>query len=253
MRASFLLICCLFAPLAQAVELRDVRLWDGPESTRVVFDLQGGTAHKFFALENPNRIVIDIADAHQAKGLDLGAAGRGLVKAVRTGPRDGGLRVVLDLDQEVTPKSFGLEPNDNYGHRLIFDLFPKNPAAMPASQDDALVELATVTPSKPAVVAESKSLAKKAEPVRAAPPAPRRSEKPIVIAIDAGHGGEDPGAHGRSGLREKDVTLRIARKLAALVDATPGSTAVLTRKGDYFIPLRGRTAIARTAQADMFI
>lgn len=249
MRATLMLLLILLAPLAQAAELRSVRVWDGPESTRVVFDLEGGTSHKFFTLENPSRVVIDIADAQRAAGLDLDTLAKGIVKSVRTGPRDGGLRVVLDLTEDVSPKSFGLEPNGGYGHRLIFDLFPKRGVATESAEftprDDVVAEVAPApaTRARP----EPKPEARKA-------PAPRYDEKPIVIAIDAGHGGEDPGAHGKSsGLLEKEVTLRIARKLAALVDATPGYRAVLTRKGDYFIPLRKRTAIARKAQADLFI
>ncbi|MDO9452454.1 MAG: N-acetylmuramoyl-L-alanine amidase [Stagnimonas sp.] len=251
----------MLAPLAQAVELRDVRLWDGPESTRVVFDLLGGTEHKFFTLDNPSRIVIDIADARRAPGLSFDGLGKGVVKSVRTGPRDGGLRVVLDLADEVNPKSFGLEPNGSYGHRLIFDLYPKHGSSELALKDEAPATVAMIPPTakeKPAAEPAAKPEAKpepRQDPkteVRK-PPQARFNEKPIVIAIDAGHGGEDPGARGVSGLREKDVTLRIAKKLAALVDATPGYKAVLTRKGDYFIALRGRTAIARKAQADMFI
>lgn len=271
MRAALILFCLLLAPLAQAVELRDVRLWDGPESTRVVFDLQGGTEHKYFTLENPNRVVIDIADARRAPGLKLDALTRGVVKSVRTGPRDGGLRVVLDLADEVNPKSFGLEPNGTYGHRLIFDLYPKHNKAELALQEDvpSKVVVAPTQPSarekpsvelvqKPATKAEPKpDVVLEAKPeLRAEARRPEltpREPKPILIAIDAGHGGEDPGARGKGGLIEKEVTLRIAKKLAALVDATPGYKAVLTRKGDYFIALRGRTAIARKAQADMFI
>lgn len=261
MRAALLLLSLLLAPLAQAVELRDVRLWDGPESTRVVFDLLGGTEHKFFTLDNPSRIVIDIADARRAPGLSFDGLGKGVVKSVRTGPRDGGLRVVLDLADEVNPKSFGLEPNGSYGHRLIFDLYPKHGSSELALKDEAPATVAMIPPTakeKPAAEPAAKPEAKpepRQDPkteVRK-PPQARFNEKPIVIAIDAGHGGEDPGARGVSGLREKDVTLRIAKKLAALVDATPGYKAVLTRKGDYFIALRGRTAIARKAQADMFI
>ncbi|MES2886238.1 MAG: N-acetylmuramoyl-L-alanine amidase [Pseudomonadota bacterium] len=258
MRASLFILMVLLAPFAQAVELRDVRLWDGPESTRVVFDLHGGTAHKFFTLENPNRVVIDIADAHRASGLDLDSLSRGVVKSVRTGPRDGGLRVVLDLEGEVSPKSFGLEPNGTYGHRLIFDLYPKNNAEfVPRDEPAAETVVAASPPAKAKPPAEA--LANKPEPIKDGRPESRkpgvgaREQKPIIIAIDAGHGGEDPGARGKTGLREKDVTLRIAKKLAALVDATPGYKAVLTRKGDYFIALRGRTTIARKAQADMFI
>lgn len=266
LRLPLLIVLSLLAPWVQAVELRDVRVWDGPESTRVVFDLQGGTTHKFFTLDNPNRVVIDIAEARRAPGLELESLGRGVVKSVRTGPRDGGLRVVLDLAAEVNPKSFGLEPNGTYGHRLIFDLFPKQavaPAALPT--DAAPAEIVAAAPPAPAApVAKPKPVpdapATKPEPpkenraeVRKVPAAPRDT-KPIIIAIDAGHGGEDPGALGKThGLREKDVTLRIAKKLAALVDATPGYKAVMTRKGDYFMPLRARTAAARKAQADLFV
>ncbi len=253
MRAALLLFCLSFASLAQAVELRDVRLWDGPDSTRVVFDLQGGTAHKFFTLDNPARVVIDIADARRGKGLSLDDLSRGVVKSVRTGPRDGGLRVVLDLTGEVNPKSFGLEPNGSYGHRLIFDLYPKNASTETVVKEELPSEIAIAPPALRGKPPAEPAAKPEARPEPQKKPQHKRDERPIVIAIDAGHGGEDPGARGKSGLLEKDVTLRIARKLAALVDDTPGYKAVLTRKGDYFIALRGRTGIARKAQADMFI
>lgn len=248
MRAKLFILLSLFMPLAQAVELHDVRLWDGPESTRVVFDLEGGTTHRFFTLENPNRVVIDLIDAHAAAGLALDTLGKGVVKSVRTGPRDGGLRVVLDLTAAVSPKSFSLEPNDSYGNRLIFDLYPKNNVGESALQGDAPAD---DIPSRAVATQPEVQPEPKAEPRKPAPAL--REQKPIVIAIDAGHGGEDPGAHGKNGVIEKDVTLRIAKKLAALVNATPGYKAVMTRKGDYFIALRNRTAIARKAQADLFI
>jgi N-acetylmuramoyl-L-alanine amidase len=267
------LLLALTALLVRASELKDVRVWDGPESTRIVFDINGGIEHKFFTLANPDRLVIDIPDARKAAGLDLADLGKGMVKAVRTGPREGGLRVVVDLNQAVSPRSFGLEPNGGYGHRLIFDLFPKDipkdagaaAETAAAPQDDvAVVEKPGV---KPADSPSEKLLAKTAALQQAKPAGPPvntpkdemrravnpKNEKPIIVAIDAGHGGEDPGAKGRNGVLEKDVTLRIAKKLAALIDATPGYKAVLTRKGDYFIPLRGRTAIARVAQADLFV
>ena len=274
MRAALLLFCLLLAPFAQAVELRDVRLWDGPESTRVVFDLVGGTEHKFFTLDHPSRVVIDIPGASKAPGISFDSLARGVVKSVRTGPREGGLRVVLDLDSEVTAKSFGLQPNGSYGHRLIFDLVPKNRANLGPNDitpaEEPAAEVVMVTPPKRAL---AEIVAPKPEPKVEPRPDPRMESKaearpeprpearkpsagakPLVIAIDAGHGGEDPGARGKfQGLVEKDVTLRIAKKLAALVNGTPGYKAVLTRKGDYFIALRGRTAIARKAQADLFI
>ena len=269
LRLSAALLLALTALGACASELKDVRVWDGPESTRIVFDINGDIEHKFFTLANPDRLVIDIPDARKAAGLDLADLGKGMVKAVRTGPREGGLRVVVDLSQAVSPRSFGLEPNGSYGHRLIFDLFPKDgtggtPLAAASQPDVALVEKPG---AKPADTPSEKLVAKTAALQQAKPVGPPvntpkdevrravnpKNEKPIIVAIDAGHGGEDPGAKGKSGVLEKDVTLRIAKKLAALVDSTPGYKAVLTRKGDYFIPLRGRTAIARAAQADLFV
>jgi len=237
-----LFVLLAVAPWVRAVELRDVRLWDGPDSTRVVFDLAGGGAYKTFTLDNPQRIVVDIPGAQKARGLKLDALSRGVVKSVRTGPREGGLRVVLDIEGEVTAKSFGLEPNGSYGHRLIFDLVPKNaPIEAPAPPVETAQEPRLEAPPD-------------ARPETKKPGPPVRVEKPIVIAIDAGHGGEDPGARGKHmGLWEKDITLRIAKKLAVLVNDTPGYKAVLTRKGDYFMPLRRRTEVARKAQADLFV
>jgi N-acetylmuramoyl-L-alanine amidase len=197
----------------------------------VVFDLSAAAQHKVFTLSNPERVVVDI------DGIDVAAArkadrveGRGAVQRVRTGRRGPDqLRVVLDVSQAVVTRSFALEPTEEYGHRLVIDL-GNVVAAAPA---------ATVTATA------------------AAPPASDTSigvvEKPIVVAIDAGHGGEDPGARGRSGLLEKDVTLSISRRLARLIDAEPGMKAVLTRDGDYYVGLRERVQKARSQQADLFV
>jgi N-acetylmuramoyl-L-alanine amidase len=227
------LVLLLAAPAVAgaAADLRDLRLWDGPDGTRVVFDLSAAAQHKVFTLSNPERVVVDI------DGIDVAAArkadrveGRGAVQRVRTGRRGPDqLRVVLDVSQAVVTRSFALEPTEEYGHRLVIDL-GNVVAAAPA---------ATVTATA------------------AAPPASDTSigvvEKPIVVAIDAGHGGEDPGARGRSGLLEKDVTLSISRRLARLIDAEPGMKAVLTRDGDYYVGLRERVQKARSQQADLFV
>ena len=247
MRGLVTIVLGLMASLAHAVELRDVRLWDGPESTRIVFDLEGGTQHKSFTLENPNRLVIDIADAKLSPSVNLGGLSKGIVKAVRTGPRDEGLRVVLDLSESASPKSFGLEPNGQYGYRLIFDLYAQVPSA-PGSLPEVPSQIVIAPPSAPAPsVRAAPAPAVVAEPPRAS------AGRPIVIAIDPGHGGEDPGARGRNGVIEKEVSLRIAKKLAKMVNDTPGYKAVLTRTGDYYVGLRERTAIARKAQADLFV
>lgn len=207
---------------AQAAELRDVRLWAGPDSTRIVFDLDGSAEHAVFTLENPSRVVIDLRGTQRGGALPALLEGKGVVQRVRSGSQDGGtLRVVLDLATAVKPKSFALQPHDSYGFRVVVDL--------------AAAATATVTPAAPA------------------PPRPVMAEKPIVIAIDAGHGGEDPGARSRRGLLEKDVALALARRLATLVGKEPGLRAVLVRDGDYYVGLRDRIKKAQEAEADLFI
>jgi N-acetylmuramoyl-L-alanine amidase len=217
------LLACLMTGVAfgaQGAELRDVRVWAGPDSTRVVFDLDATAIHNIFTLENPSRVVVDLRDTHRAVALAAQLEGKGLVQRVRSGPQEGGaLRVVLDLAASAKPKTFALQPNDSYGYRVVVDLASAAPAAV------------------------------------AAPPQPRpeMAEKPIVIAIDAGHGGEDPGARSRRGLREKDVSLALARRLATMVNGEAGLRAVLVRDGDYYVELRDRIKKAQDAQADLFI
>jgi len=251
-RVLVTIVLGFMASLAHAVELRDVRLWDGPESTRIVFDLEGGTQHKSFTLENPNRLVIDITGAKLSSGLKLDGLAKGIVKNVRTGPREDGLRVVLDLSEAASPKSFGLEPNGQYGYRLIFDLYSQQPQpaspSLPEAPSQIIVQ--APVPSAPTPAPSVRSTPAPAIPADA----PRASVgRPIIIAIDPGHGGEDPGARGRNGVIEKEVSLRIAKKLAKMVNDTPGYKAVLTRTGDYYVGLRERTGIARKAQADLFV
>jgi len=182
----------------------------------VVFDLQAPVVHQLFVLDNPDRVVVDIASARWAAPE---ASGMGLVKAVRHGPQpNGGLRIVLDVTGPVQPSSSLVAPNDVYGNRLVLDLAPTG---------------TTVT-----------------APVRTAPAVDERS---VVIAIDAGHGGEDPGALGHKGTREKDVALAIARALARLVGNDPDMQPVLIRNGDYIVSLRRRIEIARENRADLFV
>lgn len=208
------------AVAAEFIEVRDLRLWASAESTRVVLDLSAAAGHTLFTLSNPHRVVIDIADAKLAAPAGDSFAGQGVVRQVRTAPReDGSLRVVLDLAQSVQPKSFLVAPNETYGHRLVVDLATSGATA-------AAVK---------------------------APHAPASDSRDIVIAIDAGHGGEDPGAIGRAGTREKDVVLAISRALAERVNREPGMRAVLVRDGDYFVPHRDRMLKARRQSADMFV
>ena len=206
---------------AVAAELRDVRLWAGPESTRVVFDLDGAVQHSVFTLDNPHRIVIDLHGmSPESVRVANQATGQGVVQRIRSGKRDEKtVRVVLDVNQPITPRSFSLTPSDQFGHRVVLDL-------------DVPLSMPTARVQKPAVTL---------------------GEKLITIAVDAGHGGEDPGAIGLAGTREKDVSLAMARRLAALIDAQPGMRAVLTRSGDYSVGLQRRVEVAREYQADLFV
>jgi N-acetylmuramoyl-L-alanine amidase len=218
--------CCLGLSLATgmlqpalAVDVRDVRLWAGPDGTRVVVDLSGSAQHSLLVMHNPERVVLDVPGARVAKGAHTQPAGAGAVSQVRMsrGP-SGNLRLVLDLARPIQAKSFLTAPNAHYGYRLVIDLGS-------AAQAD-----------KPVKVKHA--------------PADARD---LLIAIDAGHGGEDPGAIGKNGTREKDVVLAIARELAVKINAEPGMKAMLTRSGDYFVPLRDRMRRARAQQADLFV
>jgi N-acetylmuramoyl-L-alanine amidase len=219
-------LCGLGAGFACAapVAVKDVRLWAGPDSTRVVLDLSGPAKHSLFTLEDPARVVIDLEDARVANADLALPEGRGFAKQLRVGVQgDKDLRFVIDLADRATPRVFSVEPNGPYGHRLVVDLMP------------GAASSAAVTPP---------------EPVKSTLTDAGRD---IVVAIDAGHGGADPGSIGKRGTYEKHITLQIARKLKEVIDREPGMRAELTRDGDYFIPLRDRITRARRKQADMFI
>jgi len=214
-------------------------LWRAPDNTRLVFDLTGPVQHSVFTLTSPDRLVIDINGATASAPLSV-APGDSPVTSVRSAQRTPtDLRVVVDLKKAVTPKSFTLAPNQQYGNRLVVDLFDSAADAEPAPPQPvvATTPAVPVTPTRPAI---------KLTPV----PSGKRD---IVIAIDAGHGGEDPGASGPRGQHEKDVVLQIAKELQRQINAEQGFRAELTRTGDYFIPLRGRTEIARKKGADLFV
>ena len=215
-------LCCAAsltaAVPAVAVIAERVRMHEAPEHTRVVFETSKPVRYKVFKLSDPDRVVVDL-NAAFAKGLDITSAARGhrRIVGVRTAPRGGGQRVVLDMAGDFDPKHFTLKPVSPYGHRLVIDLFEKDRERPP-------------------------------------PPAqPQTGKRDVIIAVDAGHGGEDPGAVGAHGLYEKTLVLQMARKLASRFNETPGYRAVLVRRGDYYVPLRKRVEIARRERADLFI
>jgi N-acetylmuramoyl-L-alanine amidase len=246
---------CWIVRHAAAATVASARMWPAQEYTRLILEAPVPMAHQLLVMKNPNRIVIDL------EGVELNVELAQLpqrvlpndpyILAIRVALfRPGVLRVVLDLKTEVNPQLFALPPVGAYGNRLVLDLYPLTPPdplmALLEGDHDA-------HPSEPARPEEPAAAAADAGHERSAPRSPADAKRRIVIAIDPGHGGEDPGAIGRRGTYEKQVTLAIARKLKTLLDAEPGMRAMLTRDDDYFVPLKQRVQKARQVQADLFI
>lgn len=209
------------AVFAGPLVLQKVRFWNAPDHTRVVFDITNPADYRLFTLENPNRVVIDIQQADWKSGQRPAIENSGYVKNLRSArQKDRTLRLVLDTDRKIKPKSFLLKPNEQYGHRLVVDLYQQQEGPVKAVKS-----------------------------VRQY----RGQFKDVVIAIDAGHGGEDPGASGARGSKEKHITLAVAKKLAAIINKQPGMKAILIRQGDYYLGLRKRMAKARKHRADVFV
>ncbi|MBY6189970.1 N-acetylmuramoyl-L-alanine amidase [Microbulbifer agarilyticus] len=214
----FLLATLVALPVSSA-DVEGVRLWRAPDHTRLVFDLDGPAEHKLFTLKNPDRVVIDVSGAKLTAAIDnlpLADTPIAGVRHATQNQRD--LRVVLDLKQPVNPRSFALRRHEQLPDRLVIDL-----------HDRGKVEEKTI------------------QQVQVS------GQKDIVIAIDAGHGGEDPGALGPGGLREKDVVLAISRYLKKSLDKKRGFSAKLVRTGDYYIALRDRVKKGRQLRADLFV
>jgi len=212
----FILVNLIFFNLAYASEINGIRFWQDPEKTRVVFDLSEDVKYKLFTLPNPSRLVVDIENSSLNLDLSKIELPKDFVKNIRGSSQPTKTRIVIDLNQKMTTNDFKLKPYQKFGHRLVVDLKPKN---------------------------GKKKVTKTAES------AVKNKNRDLVIVIDAGHGGEDPGAPGG----EKGVNLAVAKKLAALINKEKGMKAVLTRTGDYFVQLRRRTDIARENRADLFI
>ena len=231
---------------AEPVTVKDVRLWAGPDGTRLVFDLSAPAEHNVLKLENPDRVVVDIPAA-SLEGAAKMPEGQGFVKQLRAAAQpNGDLRVVVDLTGPAEPHTFSVGPQQSYGHRLVMDLSPlKSSAPSVASSTTPPAPKATPASPTPAPpVAASPSIVKAAADSHG---------RDIIVAIDAGHGGVDPGSIGKRGTYEKHVTLAIARKLKERIDREPGMRGILTRDSDYFVEHRERMARARRQNADMFI
>jgi N-acetylmuramoyl-L-alanine amidase len=225
-------------------QILSTRIWPAQDYTRVTLESRSELKFELFSVKDPERLVLDL------EGVELGPALAELNNKVAVGDpyierlrvarnRPGVVRLVLDLKAEVKPQVFALKPVGEYGHRLVLDIYPLVPV-------DPLA----------ALIASGGKLPARAEP--AAPQAQPAPDKPRVarlatIVIDPGHGGEDPGARGRRGSQEKDITLTIARRLRELVDAEPDMRALLTRDADYYVPLQVRVDKARRVKADLFV
>lgn len=245
--AALLLAVFAVDTFAATADVRGVRLWRAPDNTRLVFDLSGPVQHSVFTLTSPDRIVIDITGAQLATRLELLSLTNTPITSIRSAQRADELRLVIDLSAVVSAKSFSLAPNQQYGNRLVVDLYDQD-ATTGVAASVAVDKPAAVTAPKPAPVAVFTETA----PANL-PPMPK-GKRSIVIAIDAGHGGEDPGALSPvKGQYEKHVTLSIAKELQRQINAERGYRAELVRTGDYFIPLRKRTEIARKKGADLFV
>jgi N-acetylmuramoyl-L-alanine amidase len=251
-----------------SVAITSARVWPAPDYTRLTLESKQPIHFNMLTLKNPERLVIDLDDVELDASLNELSDKIGkddpYIKSIRVGRfKPGVIRLVLDLKTEAKPQIFSLEPVAEYGNRLVVDVYPVVPIdslMVFVQQAENKVGTPAPVPASAPVVAEIKPQPEIIAPVQVQPiekvaPLKRTevSARILIIAVDAGHGGEDPGAHGRRGSHEKNVTLAIAHKLKDLIDETPGMRAILIRDGDYFIPLGGRVDKARKAHADLFV
>ncbi len=284
LKAGATLLLSVLAPMrAYAAQILAVRVWPAEDYTRVTLENDTNLKATHFIVKDPERLVVDI------EGLELNPTLKSLVakiqsndpyiKQVRVGQnRPNVVRLVFDLKEEITPQVFTLEPAGNYKHRLIFDLYPVRPvdpiAAMiekgdwssdgkpaapglpktelpPLKPSEADAMAALPAPSPEALKTEPKADTKSADTKTDGKP--QKMVRMLTIALDPGHGGEDPGASGKNGSHEKDIVLSIAKRLKGKIEEHPNMRVMLTRDGDYFVPLGTRVEKARKVQADLFV
>lgn len=283
----------LASAAARATEsISAIRVWPAQEYTRVTFESRAAVRHSLMLVKDPDRVVLDLEDVDLASVRNEVSgklvASDPYVSGLRVAlNKPGVVRVVLDLKSEIRPQIFTLKPVGDYGHRLVLDLYPvapPDPLMALANRSDIGVKTTISVPgaesrpeqTKPDVTKESKAEApvnivssedsskqpaggidaaktNASKSVRNSDSSRPAVDRLVTIALDAGHGGEDPGAKGRRGTLEKNVTLSIARRLKGLIDAEPGMRAVLTRDGDFFVPLQSRVEKSRRIRADLFV
>ncbi|HTD89841.1 MAG TPA: N-acetylmuramoyl-L-alanine amidase [Burkholderiales bacterium] len=259
---KFVLCLIVFACIGYAAtvlaetQIAAVRVWPSAEYTRVTLESTQPIRHQVMSLKNPERLVVDLEDMALNAALnglaDKIGAGDPYIKSVRIGQfKPGVVRLVFDLKSEVKPQAFALAPVAGYGHRLALDLYPlepPDPLMAMLENRERQSDTATAPPTTDARSAPEKPARPAEKNARTAP-----SRRVITIAIDAGHGGEDPGARGKLGTWEKHVTMAISRKLKERIEQEPNMRALLVRDGDFFMPLHTRVIKARRANADLFV
>jgi N-acetylmuramoyl-L-alanine amidase len=223
---------------AQQINVNSVHYWTTLKQSRMMIDVTATPVHQVFLLEHPPRLVITIPNARIGQALTQPPVSHPVFSRISAIQNKNNVEIIADLKRSVSTKSYALNPNKMYGHRLVVDVFDKGPAIYAGSGNKAITKSVA-----------SKSVANK--PVK--PIAVTQKDKDIIVAIDAGHGGDDPGARGPRGTEEKKVVFAIARKLEQLINNQRGMKALMVRKGDYYVDLRKRMQIARAAKADLFI
>ena len=227
-----LLLACVFQS-AFASSIDNIRISKTSQSTRIVLDSTSTPDYTLFALNNPARIVIDIKNTRLNTPIDQSIFNDSAIRYFRHATRDNHhLRLVLDLDYQTVSNSFVLSPTDQHPHRLVIDLKAKTSTSAQSATNKPVISAPKVVQTKRKIITKPRQL---------------------VIAIDAGHGGKDPGAIGMGGTYEKKVVLEISQRLVKLINADPGMTAVMTRNSDYYVTLRGRLKKARDQRADLFL
>jgi N-acetylmuramoyl-L-alanine amidase len=253
LKAGGTLLLSVLAPgSAQAAQILAVRVWPAADYTRVTLENDSILKATHSVLTDPDRLMVDI------EGLQLNDTLKGLVAQIKSGDpyikqvrvgqnRPGVVRLVFDLKERIKPQVFALPPAGPYKHRLIFDLYPVTPvdpiAALIEKGDFPREEIVIDKANMPSTAVDTPKLDGK----------PAKVARMVTVALDPGHGGEDPGAVGKGGSREKDVVLAIAKRLKAKIEELPNMRVMLTRDGDYFVPLGVRVDKARKVQADLFV
>ena len=251
----WILATCLAAGLAEAASINGIRVWRAPDHTRIVFDLDSPVSHQLSGASNPERVILDLSNAQlkaSTQGLALADTPVLQLRAAAQNQRD--LRLVLDLKTRVRANAFFLKAHGGQHDRLVLDLHDLSPAEAAQSQPQTQAQAQPPAPQpRPATAAKPAPAQPAAQVTSQALTQEVSGNRRIVIAVDAGHGGEDPGAIGPNRVREKEVTMAIAKELVAAINAQPGFIGKLTRTGDYFIPLKKRRDLARAMKADLFV